>query len=69
MVSIIPSANELDYFLANTKVLGASQHYTVNTYLYSGLEILYFIQNVMNKPVLNIPKEQKVVAGGRISYF
>ena len=69
MVSIIPTANELDYFLANIKVRGASQHYTVNTYLYSGLEILYFIQNVMNKPVLNIPKRKKVVVGGRIRYF
>jgi hypothetical protein len=69
MVSIVTTVNELDYFLASSKVRGASQHHTVNTYLYSRLEILYFIQNVMNKPALNIPKEQKVVAGGRISYF
>jgi hypothetical protein len=69
MVSIIPAANELDYFLAITKVLGASQHHAFNTYLYSRLEILYFIQNVMNRPALNIPKRKKVVVGGRIRYF
>lgn len=69
MVSIIPTANKPGYFLANDKVPGASQHYVVNTYLYFRLKILYFIQNVMNKHDLNIPKEQKVAVGGRIRYF